>query len=534
MPTGRLILGLILALPLLATAANRDVPVQDPVYRLLDAALACKLLHSVHYGQRPWSELEVRRLLDEATTADETARACLDPEARQLLEHWAQLADHDHGPLPPEAHGFSLPRPILQAEMSAATSAYSTTRVSNGIGDIALKASPLDFFREGKDLPAGGSASYLEAYQSMSYGSWVSLAIAPRGGLEFGTGGKTLSTHGNLWETLLTVGTRHIELAVGRGRVLWGPAEHGGLLLSDHAPPLDMVRVRTPQAFRLPWVFRHIGTIQTSLLFAYLGRYTPKGTILSGYRVDIQPHPYVTFGLNHMVMMGGAGMVDPSPAEAITEFIGFVRPGGGTASTNHQVGADIHIRVPAWRGTQIYAAYAYEDPDADLEILFDRQAAWLAGVYLPRLTSDGSWRLRAEYWRAGAGVYRHAAYREGWTLQGHGLGNPFGGDSDAGWLTLSHTLLPHMELAARVGMVHRSSNTYQNLVDASGDRNAIVVVNDDPDELSAFGQLQLSVPLRHQLTAQCLAGYSHAWNTQFIAGQRDHNVLLSAGLQWRP
>lgn len=493
--------------PLPAHASNRDVPLDDPIYRTIDAAVANGRIPAIHYGQRPWSESYIEALLDDAAHTE-------------------------------PSRGVTMPAPRIRVEGSFATTAGSTTPRQNALGTITLQAAPLDVFREGRDVPGGGGGLFLDVYQTAGFGSWASLAVEPRGWIEFGTNGQTASAHGTLWEALLKLGTRHIELSIGRGRVLWGPAEHGGLLLSDHAPPLDLVRLRTPQPFRLPWFFRHIGTIQTSLLFAHMGsRYTPANTILSGYRVDIQPHPWVTVGLNHLVMMGGAGLTDPSASEAITEFIGFVNPGHGNATTNHQDGVDLHVRIPPWRGAHIYAAYANEDPDTVLVIQFDSQAAWMLGTYLPRLTSDGRWRLRAEYWRGGAGMYRHSTYTDGWTLQGHGLGNPFGADSNGAWLALYHDMddgrLAGSQIEVRAGVVQRSSNTYQTLTNAAGDRTAIEEAIDGPEEVTAFARGQLTTPLGKTLTGTVAAGYGHAWNAGFVTGQRQHQALALATLEWR-
>lgn len=485
-----------------SAATNRDVPLSDPIYRAIDADVAAGKIPAVHYGQRPWSEVYIRQVSGERTAV---------------------------------THGVKISRPTVRVDMGGASTRGSTTVPQNNLGQIALQASPFDFFREGRDVADGGAGTALEAYATASLGTWCSLTANPRGWVEFGTGGKTASLHGTLWEALLKIGSRHVELSVGRGRVLWGPAEHGGLLLTDHAPPFDMIRLSTPQPFRLPFFFRHIGTIQTTLLFAYIGpRYTPHGTVLSGYRVDIQPHPWVTAGLNHLVMMGGDGLVGPTAGEAITEFIGFVSPGHGSAATNHQAGVDLHLRFPVLRGTQIYAAYAYEDPDTALEIQFDGQAAWMIGVYLPRLTPDGRWRLRAEYWRAGAGMYRHSPYIDGWTLRGHGLGNPFGGDSNSAWATLAHDLSDDIQLEGRVGMIQRSSNSYNNVANTSGDRIAIVTAIDGPEEVTAFTQMQLALPLGSQLTGLGIAGYAHAWNADFVAGRARHQVMAGIGVTWRP
>lgn len=533
---------IIMLIPYRVSASNLDVPLQDPAYRALDELVACNFIHSIHYGQRPFSHSEFTRLLDEAAQiladygSDDMISdddACL-RRGKHIIAQIRKKLAVSSGRMPLPKSAVQLPYPVVRIEGSGAINPGSATISRNGLGSIALQAHPLNVFREGFDIPAEGAGLFLEIYQPMSISKWFSFAVRQRGWLEFGTNDNTASARGKLREALITLSVKNLDLSIGRGRVIWGPARHGGLLLTDHAPPLDMVRIRTPHPFRIPGIFRRIGTIKTSLLFVSLGsRYTPAGTILSGYRFDIQPHPWVTFGLNHLVMLGGSGMTGPTAGEAIREFAGFVQSGHGNATSNHELGFDLHLRIPPWRGTQIYASYAIEDPDSELEIQFDKQAAWLFGFSLPRLTADGRWKLRFEYWRAGAGMYRHRLYRDGWTLQGHGLGNPFGGDSNSAELTLTWTKLLDHTLDWRVGVVQRSSNTYRDVTDGAGDRIAIIKVIDGPEEITAYTSVQAQIPLRKNLSGAFSFGYAHSWNSQFTAGKHQNNATAEVVFQWR-
>lgn len=523
----RIVFAYILLLPLTLHASNRDVPLSDPLYQDIDLLVACNAIHSIHYGQRPWSQSEMRRLVAEAEEGL-SLRTIIGDACHQVVQRALEQLHTRFDERP-------VPSPTLSIEGYGTSQTETATVGQNGLGHINLRAAPLTMFREGKTVRQKGGGLFLDVYQTVHAQSWFSFTLEPQGWLEIGPNNSAVTAHGTLWEALAKFSIRNLELSVGRGRVIWGPAEHGGLLLTDNAPPLDMVRLRTPHPFRLPWFFRHIGTIKTSFLFSYLGpRFTPAETILSGYRFDVQPHPWVTVGLNHLVMLGGAGVASPSATEAIAEFVGFVRPGHGNAASNHAVGIDLHVRVPPWRGTQFYAAYAYEDPDTVPEIQFDQQAAWLFGFYLPRLSSDGIWQLRGEFWRAGAGMYRHVPYTDGWTLQGHGLGHPFGGDSHAAWLTLTHAQPSHPRFQWQCGVIDRSSNQYATVTDSSGDRIAIDTVTDGLEEVSAYALSTIDIPLKHGWSARAGLGYAHSWNANFIPGKTQHNLMAEARLQWRP
>ncbi|HEX6950202.1 MAG TPA: capsule assembly Wzi family protein, partial [Nitrospira sp.] len=51
----------------------------------------------------------------------------------------------------------------------------------------------------------------------------------------------------------------NIALEFGRGAQWWGPGYHGSLLLTDHAFPLDMIKLGSDEPFRLPWKLRELG-----------------------------------------------------------------------------------------------------------------------------------------------------------------------------------------------------------------------------------------------------------------------------------
>ncbi len=512
-----------------------DIPISDPTYRYLEQLVACRWIDSINYGQRPFSGTQVLRFIAEAR--EKMAGAATGTGAtvcRPIGEDALRWLDVRYDALLQEPTQTFQAFPFaIDLSSSGSTHAPRSALNDNGLGLVNLRAAPLQIFREGRDYPAASAGMFLEGSIGLMASPYLSATVQPRAWIDGAGATNATPLHATLWEAQAKLGTDRVALAVGRQRTLWGPAEHGGLLLTDHSPPLDMVRLHTPIPFQLPWIFRYIGPIKIELLVADLGRrYTPAHTFLSGWRFDIKPHRYVTVGLNHAVMLRGEGLPKPTWMEGLVEFIGVVKPGYGNAASNHQVGIDLHIRIPPWRGTQVYAAYAYEDPDSALEIQFDRQAAWMIGTYLPLLDRTGRWSARAEYWRAGSGFYRHGAYTDGWTLQGHGLANPFGGDSNSGLVMVSY-LHRDRQWDMRLGIVHRKGDHYQNQFDASGDRIAVITDQIAPDEFSAHVLGRVECPLRDQWSGRLSAGYEHVWNRDFIAGQTQHNLVGEVGLVWR-
>ncbi|GEM_PF-1303989 len=511
-----------------------DVPLTDPAYAHLELLIASRLIPPPIVGSRILTRLEIARLIH-AAPADRLATDALPAHALEFLQR--EFADElraiDDGQV---WHAPTLtPLRLATFELSGLRSPRRDGVVDNGLGFWAGRVNPLVANRAGQTMGEGAQATLSTAH-SLRFARAALFDVTSRFAGRIAPDG---TWHGSarLQEGLFKTGWRNLELAVGRGAVVWGPGLFGGPLFSYNAPPYDMVRAQTPAAFRLPWIFRHIGNLKAQMFFADLGRgYTPAHTIVSGWRLDIQPLSWMTWGINHGMMMGGRGQPGPSPLQAVGEFTGvagILAPGHAGASSDHKIGVDLVVHVPPWRGLQLYGAYAYEDPDNNMRIQMDQMAVWLGGFSLPRLSDDGRWRIRGEYQRAGIGLYRHSTYTDGWSGRGDALGFAAGGHSNQAYLQLEHHAVNDRTWSARVGVLHRSADQYISIM-SGGDRIAIGDVIDRPDEISAQAQLHGSWPLPHGLTVAGTTGYEHVWNTDFAAGAARNNVLGSIALEYRP
>lgn len=531
--SGLVLLVVLLSLPypgVVFAASSADVPVHDVTYQYLDILASTGCLPSYNSNQRPIVRGEVVRLVLEC---EEQLVPTLTTSMRRYLR-WLRAEYRDLFSAttfhvnPFDDLGFA------PAWVSAASRAVPS---SNGLGSVSATTDPLTVNSAGRLADHGAQFAY-ETLHRTRLSHFVSAQIRPR----FLVRDQVSATNPNhvetlLYEALLKAEVANIEFAVGRGQMVWGPSASGGLLFSANAPPYDMVRVSTPRPFRLPWIFRHIGQLRTSMFFADLGTgFQPAHTILSGYRLDIQPVPWLIFGINHGLMVGGEGRRDPNVGEAILEFSGIAgafAPGQSGFDSNNLFGVDLAVRIPQWRGMTIYGVHAFDDPDKNLEIQFDQEAAWIGGVHVPRLTSDGRWGLRAEYQRTGLGVYRHGTYQSGWASRGAILGGPYGADTNAGTITMTYARPNYAEWSYQAGFVHRSGDAYSTLIDATGDRSAIIKTTDDPDEYSAFGMARVQLPIGQHALATVRGGYEHVWNYAFTKGDNQHVVSADVGLTFR-
>jgi hypothetical protein len=189
----------------------------------------------------------------------------------------------------------------------------------------------------------------------------------------------------------------NLELEVGRDPLWWGPGYTGALILSNNARPFDMIKLSAPQPYSIPLIgLFKFNTFLTKLDYG-LERQLLSSTIphpyLWGTRLDFKPHPLLELGLSRIVMFGGEGR----------EALGF----GGYLKTlfsrttevkegqNQQFAADFAFRVPnfdrilpIFRSLKVYGEWMMDDTT---------QWGYLAGLLLHDILLTGRMDLRLEY-----------------------------------------------------------------------------------------------------------------------------------------
>ena len=229
----------------------------------------------------------------------------------------------------------------------------------------------------------------------------------------------------------------NIEFEIGRDSLWWGQGYHGTLLLTDNAPPLDMMKLSNPKPFLLPWIFQYLGPFKYVILLARLeeNRDFPHA-LLGGMRVDFKPTPNLEIGMSRTFMFGGEGSSNNSFLDYI-KILSFQNFGGGnTDATNQLASFDMRLRIPSLRNAEFYLEWGGEDTGFKPKIkqLLLQDLGYLIGVYLPRLTDDGRTDLRIEYADNVSELdqsfwYGHTQYFTGYTYRGLILGHPMGSDA---------------------------------------------------------------------------------------------------------
>lgn len=242
----------------------------------------------------------------------------------------------------------------------------------------------------------------------------------------------------------------NLELAFGRDTLWWGPASQGDLVISNHAPPFNLVKFSTPEPFRLPGPFRDLGEWQMAYFVARLEaqREFPHA-LVSGLRLTYQPAALVQFGYTNALQAFGRGGVDLSVLEYIQKvFVPTLDTTGRTV--NGLVAYDVVLRVPFVReltfleGVKIYWQRGQDNTRSVRGLLG-------GGNILGGVLEGGRWDLRFEFVEtrdAGPVWYTHPTYTSGFAFQQFVLGHPIGGAAQGLFGRATYYLSPTAWLAA--------------------------------------------------------------------------------------
>lgn len=468
----------VILTPVSVSFADVDVNVYDDVvYLYLDKLAASRLIKAYSPNQRPLTRFAVAKLVHEAQTRCQEECAVGDERIiRELTGKFSRNLDLIDNS---KTRGVDFV-PIREVNLSwTATNQPESPMPANGLGATGGTVQPLMSYKNGQHYLKYANF-YLDSSHYINATPYFSAYIQPQAYVVSGSDPYAWLW---LWRGYVKTGVGNFEFQVGRDDVKWGPGEES-LMFSDNFKGLDMIRLSTPHTFRLPWIFKHLGQWRFTTFFAMLGKgYSNPYTILSAYRFDWQPVYWLDFGFDHAVMMGGRGAADPTPIQAIDEYIGvFSSSGTGNASSNHIMGADITVRIPPLLGMEVYGKLLLEDTQKEYYYMLVNDASWLAGVNFSKLEPSRKWSARTEFVYTGQYAYRHSFYAGGWSLDGKFIGYDAGSDTYSVTSSLRHQFNFDEFVMGSFRYLYRSSNTYITNTDSTGDATGISITTNGPKE----------------------------------------------------
>lgn len=297
----------------------------------------------------------------------------------------------------------------------------------------------------GGEYYADGAHAQADVRGWVEVGDWAALTLQPRfisDPRALGIEPTRNDEHAYVREGSLKLAAFNVALEVGRMSLWWGTGYRGSLLLSDHAFPLDMVRLGAEEPFRLPGVLQALGEWRIDTFLAQLESSPdfPR-TRLFGLRIGALPVDWLELGLTRLTQFDWPGFNQKFPDAVLDSYrSGANQP--GNREVNEQVMLDFRARVarvpylvPFPAGMQVYGEIGSEDKWSKWR---PSRGAFLAGVYVPQLFAGDSMDLRIEYadtdfTRRNTGLsnvwYNNGTYTTGMRERGFPLGHWMGTDA---------------------------------------------------------------------------------------------------------
>lgn len=234
----------------------------------------------------------------------------------------------------------------------------------------------------------------------------------------------------------------NFQLEAGRDSMWWGAGYNGGLLMTNNAAPLDMIKLTAARPFTLPWIFGHIGLIKPTVFIARLGeqRRWPRANLL-GMRIDIKPSPHFQLGFNRTFVFGGQGKRSPTLREWFRVFVASDSAehaespinGDQLASIDASFVYSFYSPWMPFSGVKLYTEWGAEDSGGKARLPTGR--ANIYGMYLTGPLWISNADLRVEWANTGRNErygplwYEHAIYSTGYRHDGRIIGHHAGGDA---------------------------------------------------------------------------------------------------------
>jgi len=456
-----MIIGLLVAMPALAqdypryrAIGSTYVPLESWVYPALERLAALQYINSDFRGMKPWTRTECARLTEEAgENITEALRRDEHPGddvvglhhalEREFAAEIDALGGGRNRVFKLEsayARVMSLSGPILNdsfhfGQTIANDYGRPSRRGTNLIAGASFRAAYGPFFAYSQgEYQHSPSAPPLPDSLRVLVAQMDQVPVKPP--LPFGEINRF-----QLLDTYVGVNLKNWQISFGRQTLWWGTAESGGLLFSNNAEPVNMLRVNRVVPFRPPSFLAILGPVRVDFFVGRLGGHEfPVHPWIQGLRISAKVTRKLEYAATHTVVFGGVGR--PNGADVFFKTLFPIR----AVERSEQLGDNYFSFDFLYRFTRHVTWYgeflASDDP---APFFRPSRMAINTGLYFPRLPWLRKMDLRLETVstmspceplcvgepRSGPASflhYWHGIYRNGYTNNGNILGNSIGRD----------------------------------------------------------------------------------------------------------
>jgi len=523
-------------------AQNINVASDDVAYQYLDLLQASGLGSPNFVTSKPLTRNDFADLVRTASTAlsnrGQRQRTISLRAALDYLEHRFGRSAQSGSP-----HRYK-PKLRLFDSVTLEYVDYNAPARPVAVDRIDAEIQPLTAGREGRTFLQGKNLA-LESTHWAALGDAVSIFY--QGRLFFNDPKNSVRTGTDVdFETerlTLKFSKWNLDLLIGKDGIDWGPGARGNLMLSSNADPigsfdtLPLFKLSNRHAIRLPWIFAGMGPMKFEVFVTRLAedRADFSQPFFIGKRLTFRPSRTFEYGLSHTYILGGKNFPNSIGFfDVLSEFF-FIRNkqdfffnlGGNTSRVNdnianHFMGVDFKLTLARLRGLQFYHEFYFDDFTFNLSTTVNRNLGYYGGVYLPRLTANGKFNLRAEFTHTPSIFYRGSRpLIAGFTYNRRILGNELGPFGDEVFAELG--FLPDVATILNLGFDFQSrglDNT-ANLVAPANEKRFVLSGRLTKRVIKQFW---LSLDLRYQR----IQSFAHADGD-------DRNTLLgSVSLRFFP
>lgn len=415
-----------------------NLPVGSAVYHELELLELRGLIESGMLSTRPFSRTEAARLTGEASLRAGYAGNTRNGAAALIRSLERALAPELSG-----EPGFSY---VAIDPTGPLVASYAHAEIDPYFADV----------NNNGDSLAEGSNTRARATLSATLLDLLTVVATPEYRLDdTGERGELLTGYAaiDLWG---------ITMEAGRDAMWWGSGGHGGLLMTNNARPLELVKLTTEHPVPLPWVLSPLGLIKPTVFLSRLegDRAMPRANLL-GMRLDFKPTRSFGFALNRVFMFGGKNRRELNFDEWLQVF--FVSDeaehmnspinGNQLASIDaYYVYVNRSHRFVPFTGVKLYTEWGAEDSSGRTKTPSNR--ANLYGMlveeplWLPDTDLRVEWANTARRSLDSLEWYTHNIYSTGYTYEGDFIGHHMGGDSRDLYVRVNHRI----NSAASVGL----------------------------------------------------------------------------------
>jgi len=521
--------------------ASTNIPLDSPVYLYLDKLIGMGLITSDISGIRPYTKAEAARMALEAEKNLEIFEGSKARFAAELLQRVKQLAPRemaiktgsDEVPLfsvDPVASmrvrnvyldgtARSYERPVHDPGNDGVFGIGSGLRPVNPypspVQQHGVEGTPLLEGNEGARYLNGENAQF--HFSTAAFLTRYSAALIEPLVLYQRSG----ATRVYLNKGYFKLGGGAFEVEVGRDAAWLGPGNRTAITLSNNSRNLDLIKLSSPEPVTVPY----LGALKYALLLSRLDRTETNGVVRQPWfyalKLAVKPVKSLEIGFNLGRQQGGPG-VSNSFGDTVRGLLG----GTGSDNSNSVAGFDFRLRIPSLRNMELYGELSGEDTASFWPIV----ESYVAGIYLPNLTSDGRNELRLEYYYGNNILSTNGTFPEGYLYRGMNLGPFQGGAAQQLFVRFTHffSALNYLSLD-----YIRTVRGNQGTVTVNSQGNFDPQGTLQAEERANAGRISWSFPVSRNLDMTAMYGYERISNFNLKSGVDQTNQLVRVDLGFK-